>query len=109
MYLLEVVFIDKPLFLDGHASFITEGLMKNWRYTLSPSWKNWTFGDVLLGVVLPCIFGIVLIAFSQVRLTLAFSTGIFTVVIPVIFGLIWNRWAGGCSGFLVGSREECGL
>jgi uncharacterized membrane protein YeaQ/YmgE (transglycosylase-associated protein family) len=33
-------------------------------------------------------------------LTIGVAEGILTCAIPVVLGLVWNRWAGGASGFL---------
>ena len=71
-------------------------------------WNDWAFSDVLYGLIAPCIVGIAIIVLSQIGFVMAFSTTLLTIAIPVVFGLIWNRWAGGCSGFLVGSIYTIG-
>ena len=86
--------------------------------------------DLLYGLAIPILVGILIIAFPAViRPTLnawfpdpnmvtgeagsdwAFLTVIFThgfsqmivLGIPVIMGLLWNKWAGGAVGFLTGT------
>jgi hypothetical protein len=72
--------------------------------------------DILLGIVIPTIVCLVIIWFPLNERTLASINpafqGIFVygvqeviiiVAIPMMLGLAWNKWAGGASGFLLGS------
>ncbi len=85
------------------------------------------FSDISLGLILPCILGVLIIAFptvisdflatihislpswlwggSEVPLqyifTIGISQGLLSCGIPIFLGLVWNRWAGGASGFLL--------
>ena len=72
--------------------------------------------DLIYGVVVPLIIGLIIIAFplsestlSQVNpalvgiLVFGIAEMIMTVAAPIVFGLLWNRWAGGAAGFLLGS------
>jgi len=85
------------------------------------------FSDISLYLVLPLIFGVLIIAFPtviadflatihislpswlwggmeiplQYILTIGVAQGILTCGIPIFLGLAWNRWAGGASGFLL--------
>lgn len=86
--------------------------------------------DILYGLVIPLIVGIIIVLFPAVLRPLldqafppgdmfagieaspyAFLTVIFThgfasmviLAVPLILGLTWNKWAGGASGFLMGS------
>jgi len=85
------------------------------------------FSDISLAVVLPIIFGLLILAFPTVLydllvpvniyfpeflwggpeipleyiLTTGVAQGMLTCGIPVFIGLAWNRWAGGSSGFLL--------
>jgi hypothetical protein len=83
---------------------------------MSTEWKNWSKSDILYGVVMPLIVVLVIVGFSQV--TIMFRRGSFglivgiiseieemvlTVAVPLLLGLLWNRWAGGASGFLMGN------
>jgi len=72
--------------------------------------------DILYGVVIPLIVGLIIIAFpisetalSQIHPALigifvfGIAEMIMTVAAPIVFGLLWNKWAGGVTGFLLGS------
>jgi hypothetical protein len=84
------------------------------------------FSEISLGLIIPIILGILILAFPtwiydllsnvhisfpeaiwggpeiplQHILTIGVAEGILTCAIPVVLGLVWNRWAGGASGFL---------
>lgn len=92
--------------------------------------EKFKLGDILYGLVIPLIVGILIIlfpavlrpaldatfppadmftgvegspyAFITVILTHGFASMIILAV-PLILGLLWNKWAGGASGFLMGS------
>ena len=86
-------------------------------------WKDWSRSDVIYGIVVPLIVVLVIVGLSLVnsflmsggRSAMSGSSGIvigiisaieelvLTVAIPLLLGLVWNRWAGGASGFLMGS------
>ncbi|MEM3055556.1 MAG: hypothetical protein QXM52_07630 [Candidatus Bathyarchaeia archaeon] len=83
---------------------------------MSTEWKNWSKSDILYGVIAPLIVVLVIVGLSQV--TIMFRHGSFglivgiiseieelvlTVAVPLLLGLLWNRWAGGASGFLMGN------
>jgi len=85
------------------------------------------FSELSLGLVLPIIFGVLIIFFPTILadflatielympewmwggaqiplqhiLTQGVAQGLLTCGIPVFLGLAWNRWAGGASGFLL--------
>ena len=72
--------------------------------------------DILLGLIVPTLVCLLIIWFPLNGRTLASINpafqGIFVfgvqevimiVAIPMLVGLIWNKWAGGASGFLLGS------
>ncbi|MBC7131187.1 hypothetical protein H5T51_08285 [Candidatus Bathyarchaeota archaeon] len=70
--------------------------------------------DVLYAVIVPCIVAFLIIAFPHylapaldptLRAIIVFGLGeaILIVAVPMLFGLLWNQWAGGASGFLLGS------
>ena len=85
------------------------------------------FSDISLYLVLPCLIGVLIIAFPtviadflatihislpswlwggmeiplQYILTVGVAQGMLTCGIPIFLGLAWNRWAGGASGFLL--------
>ncbi|MCW4030674.1 MAG: hypothetical protein NWE92_13645 [Candidatus Bathyarchaeota archaeon] len=78
-------------------------------------WKKWTKNDLLFGVVLPVIAVFVIFLISQLQSIIGGEPGIvigitmelFELVVitgvPLALGLLWNQWAGGASGFLMGS------
>ena len=83
---------------------------------MSRGWKDWKKSDILYGVVVPVVVVLVIVVLSQVgSLFEAGSYGIITgivseieemviiVGVPLVLGLAWNKWAGGASGFLLGS------
>ena len=84
-------------------------------------WKDWNRSDVIYGIVVPLIVVLVIVGLSLVSsflmrgggmrssmgLVIGIISGIKEMVIivgiPLLLGLVWNRWAGGASGFLMGS------
>ena len=87
-------------------------------------WKDWNRSDVIYGIVVPLIVVLVIVGLSLVNSFLMRGGGmsamsgssgvaigiisaieelVLTVAIPLLLGLVWNRWAGGASGFLMGS------
>lgn len=79
-------------------------------------WKDWTKNDIIYGIILPLVVVLLIVGFSQLGSILGYeSFGIIIgitseieellilVAIPLMFGLVWNRWAGGASGFLMGT------
>jgi hypothetical protein len=83
---------------------------------LSSGLRDLKLRDLLLGIAVPFIVCLVIIWFPLNARALsdinpAFQ-GIFVygvqevimiVAVPMILGLAWNKWAGGASGFLLGS------
>ncbi len=85
-------------------------------------WKDWKRSDIIYGVIVPIV---VVLAIVGIYYTSAFLLrgaggrggsfgaviGILTsleemvmiVGVPLVLGLVWNQWAGGSSGFLLGS------
>ena len=85
------------------------------------------FSEISLSLVLPCLFGVLIIVFPTILfdllepiniyfpeflwggpevplehiLTQGVAQGMLTCGIPIFLGLAWNRWAGGASGFLL--------
>jgi hypothetical protein len=83
---------------------------------MSKGLRDFKLKDILLGIVIPVIVCLLIIWFPLNEQTLASINpafqGIFVygvqeviiiVVIPMMLGLVWNKWAGGASGFLLGS------
>ncbi len=83
------------------------------------SWTDWKLNDIIYGLILPVIVAFLIIIFptelspilqdvdSGGTLNAIFVDGlaeaILLVAIPLFAGLIWNQWAGGGTGFLLGS------
>ncbi|MEM2953219.1 MAG: hypothetical protein QXU21_02975 [Candidatus Bathyarchaeia archaeon] len=70
--------------------------------------------DILYGVIVPCIVAFLIVAFPfylgpnldpavSAILVHGFGEAILIIGVPMLFGLVWNQWAGGASGFLLGS------
>ncbi len=83
---------------------------------MSLGWREWSRNDIIYGIVAPIVVVLVIVGFSQ--LSTAFEQGhygiitgivseieemLILVAVPLLLGLAWNRWAGGASGFLLGS------
>lgn len=69
--------------------------------------------DILYAVVVPCIVGLLIVIFPfylgpildptlKAIIVDGLGEAILIVAVPMIFGLVWNQWAGGASGFLLG-------
>lgn len=83
------------------------------------SWTDWKLNDILWGIFIPTLVAFIIVIFptelasilmdvdSSGSLNAIFVDGlgqaILTVAIPLFAGLIWNQWAGGGAGFLLGS------
>jgi hypothetical protein len=83
------------------------------------NWKQWNKNDIIFGVVVPVIVALIIVAFASIRrligpegfeslgvvigITMEITELTLIVGIPLILGLVWNRWAGGASGFLMGT------
>jgi hypothetical protein len=91
--------------------------LSNLVINLSLSWKDWKKTDILYGIVAPLIVVLAIVGLSMLNSLIGFSesTGFIIgitmqileltviVAVPLLLGLVWNRWAGGASGFLMGS------
>jgi hypothetical protein len=84
-------------------------------------WKEWSRSDIIYGVIVPFVVVLAIVGLSLVSSSLMRSGGfsgssgivigiiseieelVITVAVPLLLGLVWNRWAGGVSGFLMGS------
>jgi hypothetical protein len=82
---------------------------------MSRDWKQWSLSDIIYGVVAPVLVVLLIVAISQLGRLFEGGFGVITgitmelqelvviVAVPLTLGLVWNRWAGGASGFLLGS------
>jgi hypothetical protein len=78
-------------------------------------WKQWNRNDLIYGVIAPLLVVLVIVAISQLGrlfgggfsivtgITMEIQELVVIVAVPLMLGLVWNRWAGGASGFLLGS------
>jgi len=79
-------------------------------------WRDWSKSDIIYGILVPVIVVLAIVGLSRLGSVLGFGSygvviGIIMeleeltviVAVPLLLGLIWNRWAGGASGFLMGS------
>jgi hypothetical protein len=78
-------------------------------------WKEWNRNDIIYGIVAPILVVLLIVGISKLSLLFGGGFGIVTGItmeleelvviagVPLVLGLVWNRWAGGASGFLLGS------
>ena len=79
------------------------------------NWKEWNRNDLIYGIVFPVIVVLLIVGISKLPSLLGGGFGIVTgitmeiteltviVGVPLVLGLVWNKWAGGASGFLMGT------
>lgn len=86
---------------------------------MSRDWKQWSRSDIIYGVIAPVLVILLIVAISQlgrlfgggfegaagivIGITMELQELLLITAIPLLLGLVWNRWAGGASGFLLGS------
>ena len=87
---------------------------------MSLDWKKWTKNDFIFGIILPIVAVLVIVLISKLPslvgggfddptfgIVMGITMEIFELVVivgvPLAFGLLWNQWAGGASGFLMGT------
>jgi hypothetical protein len=78
-------------------------------------WKKWTKNDIIFGIILPVVAVFVIVLVSKLPslfgggfgivtgLTMEIAEIVVIVGVPLALGLLWNQWAGGASGFLMGT------
>jgi hypothetical protein len=83
--------------------------------SMNLDWKQWNRSDIIYGVVAPILVILLIVAISQLSrlfgggfgiimgITMELQELLVIVAVPLTLGLVWNRWAGGASGFLLGS------
>ena len=82
---------------------------------MSLGWKQWNRSDIIYGIVAPVIVVLLIVAISKLDslfgggynavtgITMQIQELLVIVAIPLMLGLVWNKWAGGASGFIMGS------
>jgi hypothetical protein len=82
---------------------------------MSLGWKDWNKNDIIYGAVFPTAAVLLIVFFSKLDTLIGGGfnavTGIvmeleellLIVAVPLLLGLAWNKWAGGVSGFIMGS------
>ncbi len=72
-------------------------------------WKKGKIADILFGVLAPTLVALLIVGVASlstpelVGLKYPLLEAIVIVGVPMLVGMIWNQWAGGASGFLLGS------
>lgn len=82
---------------------------------MSLDWKKWTKNDIIFGILLPVVAVFVIVLISKLQsivggevgivfgLTMEILELVVIVGVPLALGLLWNQWAGGAAGFLMGT------
>ncbi len=82
---------------------------------MSLGWKDWNRNDIIYAVIAPILAILLIVLISKLPSIFGGGFGVVTgitmeleelvviVGVPLVLGLVWNRWAGGASGFLMGS------
>jgi hypothetical protein len=77
--------------------------------------KQWNRNDLTYGIIAPVLVVLLIIGISRLGslfeggfgvvtgITMELQELVLIAVVPLLLGLVWNRWAGGASGFLLGS------
>ncbi len=78
-------------------------------------WKEWNRNDLIYGIVVPILVILLIVLISKLGvlfgggfgvtygITMELEELVVIAGVPLVLGLLWNRWAGGASGFLMGS------
>ena len=78
-------------------------------------WKSWSRKDIVYGIIAPVLVVLLIVFISKIGtlfgggfgvtygITMELEELVVIVGVPMVFGLVWNSWAGGASGFLLGS------
>jgi len=73
------------------------------------NWNEWKSKDLVFGVIVPTIVAFLIVGISMLSAPAAIALkytlleAIVVVGVPMLIGLVWNQWAGGATGFLLGS------
>ena len=73
------------------------------------SWIKGKTADVIFGVAVPSIVALIIVVAaallpaSLTGLKYILLEAVVVIAVPMLIGLVWNQWAGGSAGFLLGS------
>jgi len=73
------------------------------------NWNEWKSKDLVFGVIVPTVVAFLIVGISilsapaAIALKYTLLEAIVVVGVPMLIGLVWNQWAGGATGFLLGS------
>jgi hypothetical protein len=86
---------------------------------LGLDWKQWSRKDIIYGIIAPVLVVLLIVGVSQLSrlfggdfeglggavfgITMELEELLVIAAVPLTLGLVWNQWAGGASGFLMGS------
>lgn len=82
---------------------------------LSLDWKEWNRNDIIYSIIAPLVVVLFIVGISQLDRLIGGGFNVVTgivmqleellviVAIPLLLGLVWNKWAGGTSGFIMGT------
>ncbi len=82
---------------------------------MSLGWKEWNRSDIIYGIIAPIVVVLLIVAISKLGsltgggfgiatgITMELQELVMIAVVPLLLGLVWNKWAGGASGFLLGT------
>ena len=82
---------------------------------MSLGWKEWSRSDIIYGAIVPIVVVLLIVGVSQLDRLIGGGFNVVTgivmqleellviVAIPLLLGLVWNKWAGGASGFIMGT------
>lgn len=92
--------------------------MKLVRFKMAEA-EKFKISDFIYGLIVPVIVGLVIVAWKaylpnallsidpsytlNAILVDGFLEALMVIAIPMFLGLLWNKWAGGAAGFLLGS------
>ncbi len=81
-------------------------------------WREWSRNDIIYGIIVPVLVVLLIVGISQLSrvvgggfeglgglifgLTMELQELLLICAVPLTLGLVWNKWAGGASGFLMG-------
>jgi len=71
-------------------------------------YKEGNVSKLLFGIIIPTVIAFIIIgiamstSFAAMAIKYILLEAIVVVAVPMLIGLVWNQWAGGATGFLMG-------